>query len=495
MDLDPPPRIVAYTIVERIGRSDYTEHTHAYSNVSHENMKRISIDYVLLLLLLTSGLYLQFHSIGTLVYTFPDEGVYLYAAKLVSQGYLIYKDFFLIHLPFWIYINVIVLTLLHWNIDAYHLLYATYIISGVIPLYFVIYTLTRNRVSSFLGSLIFILYPEMVQWDSHFFAMRQASEPLLAWGLYHLIHSKKLSVAGIFLALFSIGLVTNFLLATVLIGVWSIYTYVSNPEQNWSLIRQLGAPYLIITLIYFVIFMLIPGSYQNVFGYQLANSFIPYLQRFDYLKSVFMQNGVIYTLGLLGCFGYTKYELWVKVFVILAILITLFGTITFYPHYLVVLGIPLAMSAGLFISHFAQSRITNILTVVVVISALFATSGKHLKSYLIDATTPDFYTVVAHLQSAPEPVFSFEPIYAIYAIKNLTKHYKVADPRSFKVLGNYYSIKEYQELVDRSNTLLLDTYTKSIFPNPIYNLLPVNFEKTYVNNEAEIWVRKNLISK
>ncbi|KKU14165.1 MAG: hypothetical protein UX21_C0027G0001, partial [Microgenomates group bacterium GW2011_GWC2_45_8] len=48
-----------------------------------------------LVVLLTFGVYIQTHSIGKLVYTFPDEGIYLYAAKLVSQAPLKFPQDFI----------------------------------------------------------------------------------------------------------------------------------------------------------------------------------------------------------------------------------------------------------------------------------------------------------------------------------------------------------------------------------------------------------------
>jgi len=448
-----------------------------------------------LVVLLTFGVYIQTHSIGKLVYTFPDEGIYLYAAKLVSQGHLIYRDFFLAHLPFWIYINAFILQLLKWNIDLYHVFYACWVVSGIIPLYLILYSVTKKTTPATLACLMYLTFPEMMQWDAHLFAMRQASLPLLGWGLYHLMCSHHHKQSGVFFALFSLGLVTNIIISFIIMSVWAIQTYFYdltkiNSKSATKRVLSFSVPYLIIVSIYFALFVLIPNSINNVFGFQLANYFVPYMTRLMYIKAMLPLNWVILFFGLIGCFLVPRTLRWIGIALPLIFLVITFATKSFYPHYLVILGLPLALTAGFAIDYLLTYHVFKLLGFVLVIVVILRSSGEYMYYHLFQASSPSFYATTDTLSNLPEPVFTFEPIYALYAKKSITYHYKVADPRTFRILGEYYPNDVYINLLNESKSVLLDPYTRDAMPTVALNYLKDNFILNNHDSNVEIWVKK-----
>lgn len=455
-------------------------------------MIRKYFHWIVLGILVVAGIYIQSHSIKTLVYPFTDEGVYLYASKLVAQGYIIYQDFFLIHLPLWIYINAAVLSILHWNIDLYHFIYVGYVVAGVIPLYLLIYRRTKITAPALVASLIYLTYPEMAQWDMHMFAMRQASLPLLGWGLYHLIATKKLRSSAVFLAFFSMSLVTNFLITILIVGGWIIWRvsaggYTKSKKIKLKEIIPLVAPFLILSSIYYVMILLIPNAYRDVFGYQLENRVISLVERIVYLRGMVKLNWVIFATGLAGWIVIPQKLRWLSISFVLASILILLGTRSFYPHYLVILAIPLSIGSGFLCDYLINLGVTKWGLVGIVAIGLYISTGKHLANHLWSTRNDNFFQVVSILKQRLEPVFSFEPIYAVHAGKLLTFHEHVADARSFRVLGQYYTPQQYIELIDRSQTVLLDPYTKSVLPQLAYQFVRENFKLISNTGGIEIW--------
>lgn len=87
---------------------------------------------------------------------FTDEGIYLYEAKLMVEGYLPYKDFAMPnHTPFLIYLNGLLLKLCNFDIYAYHCIYTLWIFSAIFPLFFTVLYFTRSRLASSFSVVLF----------------------------------------------------------------------------------------------------------------------------------------------------------------------------------------------------------------------------------------------------------------------------------------------------------------------------------------------------
>ena len=128
----------------------------------------------------------------------PDEGVYLYQAKLITQGYLPYRDFAMTsHVPFLMYLNALVLKLCNFDMLTYHRIYVVWVFLTIFPLFSTVVYFTRSRVASLLSCIFFCTFTELVQWDAHFFAIRQASLPFFACFIYCFFVRKKAKLSHI----------------------------------------------------------------------------------------------------------------------------------------------------------------------------------------------------------------------------------------------------------------------------------------------------------
>jgi len=160
----------------------------------------------------------------------------------------------------------------------------------------------------------------------------------------------------------------------------------------------------------------------------------------------------MFIFGFVGCFLAPRKLRWVGTSFLIIFPVITFASRTFYPHYLVILGLPFALSAGFFLDYLIRHHVSTIPIVVSVISIIYYSSGSHMYYHLVQAKSPTFYSTIDRLSRAPEPVFTFEPIYALYAKKSITYHYYVADPRSFRVLGDYYPEDVYITGLSQNNS-------------------------------------------
>ena len=260
------------------------------------------LDVGIILVIYFVFLLVQTHSVGRAAFSFTDEGVYLYAAKLITQGYVPYRDFFLGHFPFLIYANAAIMLTVKSNMIVYHWVYTAWTLSLVIPLYFTIKKLTENRSAAVLSLVVLAGFTEMMQWDMHYFAIRQASLPFLAWALLFLTY-RKLTPTAFLLALFSICLATNIVLSVALVASYLLLEYVFNRKKlNFREFVVPALMFLVIVGSQFLILWLIPNGIKNVLGFQIDRGSVGLLGRFSEIIEVIPKNWPIFLFGLAGIF-------------------------------------------------------------------------------------------------------------------------------------------------------------------------------------------------
>lgn len=427
-----------------------------------------------------------FHMInlGKSVYVFTDEGVYLYAAKLLGQGLIPYKDFFLAHPPYLLYPTQAILSVTNFNLNFFHFLYTVWFFGAIFPLYFVILKLTKSFLATILSIILFSTFAELVQWDAHFFALRQASMPLLIFSLYFIFVKQKSKVAGLLLGIFALSLVSNLLISLCLI----IALYFSKP---WSFKpKSFLATFSLIAILGYLLIMLIPNGFSNIISYQSSRPFVPYTTRLEWIKNYLLANNwPILLLGLAGTIVVRKKWLWLIFFNILSMVAVIFVGPSFYPHYVTSLAIGFTLSSGVLISLFKHSIYQKILISAAVLTSICLASYNHLKYHLLDNKTPGFFQVVDLLKQMPEPIFTFEPIYGLYAKRNLTFHYFASDMRYFRVTGTNLNDLEYLNILTGSNTVLLEQFANSLLTQKSLEYIKDNFILTYHDNEHKIYVR------
>lgn len=424
-------------------------------------------------------------NLGKSVYVFTDEGVYLYAAKLLGQGLIPYKDFFLAHPPYLLYPTQAILFLTNFNLNFFHFIYMVWFFGTIFPLYSVLLKFTKSNLATILSIVLFSTFAELIQWDAHFFALRQASMPLLIFSLYFTFVQQKSKLAGLLLGIFALSLVSNLLISLCLI----IALYFSKP---WSFkLKSFLVTFSLTSISGYLLIMLIPNGPTNVITYQMSRTLIPYATRLEWIKIYLLANNwPILLLGLAGTIAASKKWLWLNVFNILSIITVIFIGPSFYPHYVTSLAVGFTLSSGVLISLFSHSLYQKILITAVVLTSIYLSSYNHLKYHLLDNKTPRFFQVVDLLKQMPEPIFTFEPIYGLYAKQDLTFHYFASDMRYFRVTGTNLADLEYLNILARSNTVLLEPFANSLLTQKSLQYIENNFVLTYQDNEHKIYIRK-----
>lgn len=449
-------------------------------------------DLLLVLIIFIINLVAQFYGIGKNVNIFTDEGIYLYAAKLVTLGFIPYKDFFLIHLPLLIYINAFILTIINFNMGTYHFIYIFWVFSTLFPIYFIVLKITKNRLGSFLAILLFSTFTEMVQWDAHFFAMRQGSLPFIAWCLFFIFIKPRYKIAGVLLFLFAACLLTNLLLAIALLIVMIFVNYINSDLSSFFYkFKKFIFIFFILSIIYYLMVFTIPNSFNNIINYQLDKNQlnIPISLRLKWLFDSLPLNWPILIFGLLGLFVINRKTSFFSLFNLLSFgIIFLLGK-AYYSHYITILGFGLSISAGIFFGMLIKKRIYKILCLFIVIILLFKTNFDYLKFNIIDNKNSDFFSAVEILKNSPDPLFTLEPIYAMYANKNLTFHYFVADMRSRRVLNKNLASEEYYNFLNKSNTVVLEPFSKSFIPTLVLEEIRSRFYLIYNDDYNQIYIK------
>lgn len=439
------------------------------------------------------NLHIQNYNLGKLVYTFTDEGVYLYSAKLISQGLIPYKDFFLSQPVYGLLPVSLFFKLCGNNLNLLHFFYSIWVFTAIFPIYFLLVRWTNNRFVSSLVLLFYSTFPEMVQWDSHSFALRQFSLPLLAFALLFK-NKNRYFWTGVLLGLFSIILVINFFIASSFIICIFIVQIIKNKsafsvaiyKNRWLLIT-----FFSICLLGYGIIFLIPSGFNNVVGYQTQRPYLSLNTRFAWILAYSLPtNWPIIIGGLLSSIFLINKIPFLAIFNLLTFFITIFLGNYFYPHYLVSIAVGFSLSFGIVIARMTNRWLSKFIFFIALILVFYLSSFSSLKKNLIDTTSPQFFRITGNLMNTPSTLFSLEPIYALYSNKELTYHYHVADMRYFRVLGNNLDDKEYLDILGRSKTVLLEPFANGFIPQAILKYIYKTYQLIYTDGINSIYVKK-----
>lgn len=458
-------------------------------------------NFFLVVLLFIGNFFFQSWAIGKQVRPDTDEGVYLYQAKLVTQGYIPYRDFAMTsHVPFLTYVNALVLRVVNFDMLKYHDLYILWVFLSIFPLFYTINFFTRSKLASVFGVLLFSTFAELVLWDAHFFAIRQASLPFFAFFIYFFFVEKKETIAQVFLALFSFCLITNFFLSLLFLVSLFVYGYVHKKKFGmWvNLYVRRYWLFFFLTGFYFGVVLFIPKSMQNLLGVQ--QGYVPFFQRLQAIGGMMPANWPIFFFGAAGMvFFFGEFFLF-PLLAVLTFIVCLLASGSFYTHYLVIIAIPFSIMGGVFfkklvfdLSVDSKKQIgifRRLILVCILFFGLYTVTFPELFRNVALDQTPEFFQIVSVLRKSPEPLFSFEPIYAIYAHKHLVKYYNTADMRVFRATGTNLSDAQYSAIVRRSNTVLLEPFSESMLSIDIKNEIYDQYYLLYANSMGEVYVRK-----
>ncbi|OGE44053.1 hypothetical protein A3A45_03785 [Candidatus Daviesbacteria bacterium RIFCSPLOWO2_01_FULL_36_8] len=447
-------------------------------------MKKIKLgrDYILLSLFFVLNFLIQSYNLGKLVFVFTDAGVYLYSAKLLAAGLIPYKDFFLAQPPYLLYFFSGVLSLVNFDIKSFNFLYIIWGFLSIIPIYFITKKFTGSILLSSFSVILFSTFSELVQWEAHSFALRQASLPLLSFSLFFIYIFKKPKISAFLLGIFSLTLISNFLISIALLI--SLRKFI---RENLSFLRI----FLGISLLGYTAIFLIPNGYTNLIGYHLNRPFLGYWTRMDWIFDyAFATSWPILVFGLLGSLIVKKEYRSFGLFNILSLIFVMFGGKSFYNHYLTILAVGFSISSSFLFSFFLKIKFGKFLIVIICILSVYFSSYNYLKATLITMRTPDFFETVDILKTTPKPLFTFEPIYGLYSKKELTYHYFVADMRYFQVLGTNLDQTQYLDVIKNSNTVLVEPFMLRFLQKEVLDKIKEDFNLIYSKNENYIYVRK-----
>ncbi len=458
-------------------------------NFKMKSRKILRKVFLIPLIFFCLNLVFQNWNLSRLIRPQSDEGVYLYSAKLISQGFLPYKDYFLAHPPFLILVVRFILWLAHYNLHLFHFIYTILVFSALFPIYWLTLKLSKDEDAAFLSLIFFSTSPFFVSEDAHFLSLRHLAIPLLAFSIFFLLVKQKNKLSGFLLALFSLSIIPNafisliFILSLLLADLSSVKQKL---KKHWDFIKS----WAVITLFGYLIVFLIPNSYQNLISFQNQRPLVPFLTRIELIKQNFIPlNWPLLFFGLLGSVLTLKKLKIFKIFNPLSFFSLLCLGSSFYLHYLSTLIFGFSVASGSFISLFRRLPILKTLIFIIMIS-LALSSLPYLKSKLIDETTPDFFRLATVLKTTPSPLFTYQPIYALAAQKELTYHYYMADMRYFYCLNHNLDEKSYLEIINKSKTVLLTPYDFLSLPDNALENLTHHFKLIYEQDGYKIFINK-----
>lgn len=453
-----------------------------------------SFTFVIVITIFIINLALHLYSLGKVVYPIADEGVYLYSAKLISEGYIPYKDFFLAH-PFYLLLPVsIILVITNFDINIFHVIYTAWVFSAIIPLFFISYKLTNSKFASIMSLVIFSTFTQLIVTDTRFFALRAASQPILAWSLFFIFVKSKLKVAGLTLGIFALSLVQNIFLAFTFIFSLILFEYIKLESIKSTLITysNLLKFFLLIFFTGYLVILMIPNGLENTFNYQIIRPYTPYQARLESLIFPILPNDLpIILTGLGGSVLAFFLKKPIGLFNFLGVIVTVFFGSAFYYHYLTILASGFAIASAFFFSYFNRNFIFNIIRVLIVGALIYYSNLGNLKFYLIDAKTPEFFEAVQVLKDTYKPpLFTFDPIYGLYSKMDLTFHYYAADMRYFWVLDENLKEEKYWEIIKKSNTISFEPLNYHKIPQSVKRSIELNFNIAYKDKTYIVYVRK-----
>ncbi len=394
-------------------------------------------------------------TLGKTVVPGLDEGVYLEAARLMADGKLPYRDFFLSHPPWSMAAAAGVLSLVGWSLPAFDALYAAWCLSPAFPIARTALAVTGRRGPALAAALLFLSCPELLRWDARFFALRQASLPFLAFALHALWVRRRPATAGVLLGLFGAGLVPHAMLA-VLAGAGGAWAMRQEGDRAGArrLVGALGATLAAA----YVPLLLVPGGADALVGFQVARARLPEGVRLArFLGETLPFNAPLLLAGIAGSFAVPSRARLLSVLNLVGLPVVLLVPASWYPHYVSSFVPSLALASAVLLgavldrSPRAGRLAGPALATASVLLAIVALREPWTR------TTPDVLATVRAIERAPGPLFTFEPIYALHARRELTFHRHAADMRYFRVSGlPMLDDATFLEVLSRSRSVLVE---------------------------------------
>ena len=457
-----------------------------------EKPSRSVADLLLPALLFAAAFVLQSRSIGRVVIQALDEGVYLYAARLMADGLVPYRDFFFSHPPLLIAGAAAGFGLTGFDVPLFSQLYVLWVFSSLFPLYALMRRLSVSRAAAAFGGVLLCVSPIFAGFDGRYFAMRPASVPFLAWGLAALFGGFP-ALGGLLLAAFSSSVVTNVVLGTALLAGWTAWGGSEGGRvTRRDAFRAWGA-FAVFLLCAFAVVVAIPRGLENIFGFQFLRSRVGLGARLLGLGTrVLPENAVLLALGLGGCALAKGRARAIGLSTAVSFPLVILGPHSYYNHYVSLFALPFALCAGLAADRLlGTGRLRRAIVGGLLVLALAATSLPPFLATVFAPPSVGFFRTVEVLRRSPGPLLAYEQIYALYAGRRLTSHYYVADVRCLRARRLNLDEDVFNRLLSASGTVLIEPYFASLLTPSRRRALDERFEPVFVEPPHVVLVRRD----
>jgi 4-amino-4-deoxy-L-arabinose transferase-like glycosyltransferase len=319
-------------------------------------------------------IFITIESGGLNHYDIVDENVYFYAGKLVSEGKVPYRDFFLAHPPMQLYINAAILKILGFNLVALKLVP---LLSAVISALF-IFMLLKERfgnMEAVLGALLFLFSSIIMREATYALGINLTTMFVIA-GFYFVMKNKCLA-GGLLFGLAGVSGLYSLIPACVVM----IFLFLVKKK---NLMRFLiGFCLVFITVNLF--FVLIAGQdyIDPVYRYHLLKPKVEG-NNLRVFTGVIKANFLLIIGGLLVLFVKNRKKVQLPIFVCLAYVLFLAKVRLFNFYFVLLFGFLSIVAAYSFAEVIRGFRrkvrilLLSTLVILIVVSAVFTT--RHLYS-------------------------------------------------------------------------------------------------------------------
>ncbi|MCE7874288.1 hypothetical protein DYH09_28490 [bacterium CPR1] len=381
-------------------------------------------DFLLPLALALTAFFLQVSSLSRAV-VFSDEGAFAEAGRLALAGHVPHVDFPWYHMP-GLPLLIEVGRQLWGSLQGPRTLYLALNCLAVLPLSLALSRLGFSRTAALMGSFFYLAFFEMVHQDFRFFAVRQAANALvIGFLLVSTLPPSKRALAGqSALAILAAAIFLPTLLNLGLVALASVLAE-RDPALRYGRAAGYVRVFALATGSLGVWFLLVPQGFQQVVVGQLQRAPIGLLERWHSLSGA-TEDRFLYAAAMLslviGLFQLPRVRPYSWAMLALA-LASVSTSASYYRHYPALAGPALAFGMASLVAvveglAWRWSRRPGLLLAGVCLllaTVQLALVGPRLRVLWFEDANPEFSRMVEEIKHAPEPLLTFQPLFAVEA--------------------------------------------------------------------------------
>lgn len=271
---------------------------------------KLKTEYIVFFVILAVFLILKINSLS---YAISDENTYYLMGKLVSEGQVMYKDFFFSHPPFQILLFAFLTKVFGFN---FFILKATSTIAIIIAAFF-IFEIIKERIGrkeSIIGAALFLFSYDTLRFSS--FPTGVNLTVMFTIISFYFLLNKKILAAGIFIGMAAITGLYSLITAAVFFSymLW---------KQRDGLLKFITGFFVVFGTVNLIFFLLAGGSYfMQVYLYHLLKP-ASAIDKADIIIRIFTANILLWLSMLL--FIFTDRKLKKEVFISIAVVFSYFA--------------------------------------------------------------------------------------------------------------------------------------------------------------------------